>query len=102
MKKIRGVFVFLIAAVLLSGVPCAHAGDGENIGYASRGVSKIVGSLFAIPRGMLQGAGSSFPFGIVTGAIRGTFETVSGVVSGTADVARGSAPYAKYAALAAV
>lgn len=86
---------------LFSVVPALHAGDGENVAYAARGMSKIVGSVFAIPKAMLQGAGRSFPFGLVTGAIQGSFQTVTGVVSGTADVARGSAPYAKYAVVAA-
>lgn len=78
-----------------------YAGDGENVAYAARGASKIFGSLFAIPKAMLQDTGRvPFPFGLVTGAVRGTVQTVGGVVGGVADVARGSAPYAKYAALA--
>jgi hypothetical protein len=78
-----------------------YAGDGENVAYAARGAGKIFGSLFAIPKAMLQDSGRVlFPFGLVTGAVRGTVQTVTGVVGGTVDVARGSAPYAKYAALA--
>jgi len=41
-----------------------------------------------------------FPFGIVTGALRGTVQMVGGIVGGVVDVARGGAPNAKYAALA--
>ena len=80
-----------------------YAGDGENISYAARGAGKIFSSMFAIPKAMLQDSGHVlFPFGLVTGAVRGTVQTVTGVVGGTVDVARGAAPYAKYAALAAV
>lgn len=101
MKKKNFLSTILVAALFLSMVPVAGAGTGEDIAYASRGAGKILGGVFAIPKAMLQDSGRvMFPFGIVTGAIRGTVQTVAGVVSGTADVARGAAPYAKYAALA--
>lgn len=78
-----------------------YADAGTDVSYAARGAGKLVGSVFAIPKAMLQDSTRVlFPFGIVTGAIRGTVQTVKGVVSGTADIARGGAPYAKYAALA--
>ncbi|HNX68731.1 MAG TPA: hypothetical protein PLL75_01355 [Candidatus Omnitrophota bacterium] len=101
MKK-RKLFV---AAFLVLGLVFffgkAFASDGENVAYAARGASRIFGSLFAIPKAMIQDAGRVvFPFGLVTGAVRGTVQTVGGVVGGVADVARGGAPYAKYAALA--
>lgn len=104
MKKVRkysiGLSVFLILGVFLAPFS-VYAGDGENVAYAARGASRIFGSLFAIPKAMLQDSGHVlFPFGIVTGAVRGTVQTVGGVVGGVADVARGAAPYAKYAALA--
>ena len=101
MKKEPFSLVFLIAAVLLFAGPSSYADSGEDIAYASRGAGKILGGLFALPVAMLQGAGRSFPFGLVTGAVQGTFQTVSGVVGGAVDVARGAAPYAKYAAIAA-
>ncbi len=92
----------LVAVLFLSVVPIAGADTGEDVAYASRGVSRILGSVFAIPKAMLQDSGRvMFPFGIVTGAVRGTVQTVAGVIGGTADVARGAAPYAKYAAIAA-
>lgn len=81
--------------------PSGSAQMAEDISYAARGASKIVGGMFAIPKAMLQDSGRViFPFGLVTGALRGTFQTVTGVVGGVVDVARGGAPYAKYAALA--
>jgi hypothetical protein len=96
---------FLFSVLLAAGVLCfqapGYANPGEDVSYAARGASKLLGSVFAIPKAMLQDSGRvMFPFGIVTGAVRGTFQTVAGVVGGVADVARGGAPYAKYAALA--
>ena len=79
-----------------------YAEVGEDISYAARGASKIVGGVFAIPKAMLQDSGRvMFPFEPVTEAVRGTVQTVTGVAGGVVDVgARGGAPYAKYAALA--
>lgn len=101
MKKLKTFLAFpLVIGALFMSSP-VYAGTGEDISYATRGVGKIVGSVFAIPKAMFQDSGHVvFPFGLVTGAIRGTVQTVAGVVSGAVDVARGGAPYAKYAALA--
>jgi hypothetical protein len=101
MKKLKTFLVLLfVLGVGLASSP-AYAAVGEDISYAARGASKIVGGVFAIPKAMLQDSGRvMFPFGLVTGAIRGTVQTVTGVVGGAVDVARGGAPYAKYAALA--
>ncbi len=101
MKKLKTFLpLLLVLGVLLMSFP-VYAGTGEDIAYATRGAGKIVGSMFAIPKAMFQDSGRvMFPFGLVTGAIRGTVQTVTGVVSGVVDVARGGAPYAKYAALA--
>lgn len=101
MKKLKTFLVVLLAVSVLLTPSLSYAEMGEDISYAARGTGKIVGGMFAIPRAMLQDSGRvMFPFGLVTGAIRGTFQTVTGVVGGVADVARGGAPYAKYAALA--
>ncbi len=101
MKKLKIFSAILIVMnmFLIPSVGCA--GTGEDVAYATRGAGKIVGSVFAIPKAMWQDSGRvMFPFGLVTGAVRGAVQTVTGVVSGTVDVARGGAPYAKYAALA--
>jgi len=100
-KKTKTFFVFLLVFGAFLAPPPLSASDGENIAYATRGAGKIFSSMFAIPKAMLQDTGRVlFPFGLVTGAIRGSVQTVTGVVGGVADVARGGAPYAKYAALA--
>ena len=101
MKKKSYCLVLLMSVFLFSAVPPGYAGTGNDIAYAMRGVGKIFGGVFAIPKAMLQDSGRvMFPFGIVTGAVRGTVQTVTGVLGGTFDIARGAAPYAKYAALA--
>ncbi len=101
MKKSETFLALLLVASFLL-MPCAAYADvGTDVSYAARGASKLVGSMFAIPKAMIQDTGRvMFPFGLVTGAVRGTFQTVTGVVSGAVDLARGGAPYAKYAALA--
>ena len=73
----------------------------DNVGLIFRGVAKTLFSAFEIPRSMLQDTTRvGFPFGLVTGVVGGSARTVFGTLSGAADIARGAAPYAKYAALA--
>ncbi len=77
--------------------PLTFASDAENIAYIQRGVGKIMGSLIAIPKDMIiDSQRIMFPFGIVTGALRGTFDMLMGTLGGAFDAARGAAPYAKY------
>lgn len=94
----------MIAGIVLSlfmGSSSASAATGNDAAYIVRGGARILGSAFAIPKAMIQDSGRIlFPFGIVTGALRGTVQTVGGIVGGAVDIARGGAPYAKYAALA--
>ena len=103
MKKPKTFLVLLLVLGVLLVPSFGYAEVGEDISYAARGATKIIGGVFAIPKAMLQDSGRvMFPFGLVTGAIRGTVQTVTGVVGGALDVARGGAPYAKYAAIAAM
>jgi hypothetical protein len=92
----------LTAGVFLNTAVPVHAENvGHDVTHVARGAGKLFGSVFAIPKAMLQDSGRvMFPFGLVTGAVRGTVNMVTGVVGGVVDVATGSAPYAKYAALA--
>ncbi len=74
-----------------------HAGEAQGIGYAAQGASKMISGVFAIPRSMMEDSGRMmFPLGILTGAVRGTVQTVAATLSGTFDMVRGAAPYAKY------
>ena len=92
----------LLVLAVFCGHSLVYADAGQDISYAAQGATQIVGSAFAIPKAMLQDSGHvMFPFGLVTGAIRGTVQTVTGILGGAMNVARGAAPYAKYAALAA-
>jgi hypothetical protein len=94
-------FLSLTLAFFLLVAPAHASTVGEDIAYAARGTGKLVSSAFAIPSSMLEDSRRvMFPFGLVTGAVRGTFKMITGLVSGVADVAQGAAPYAKYAALA--
>ena len=97
MKKIKTLLGLLLVLTMILEPAFLYADTGEDISYAARGASKLVGSVFAIPKAMFQESGRvMFPFGLVTGAIRGTFQTVAYTVSGAVDAARGAAPYAKY------
>jgi len=71
----------------------------RDVTLIAGGASRIVSGVFALPIEVLKGATQSFPFGILTGAIRGTAKTIGGVLGGTFQAAKGAAPYAKYAAL---
>lgn len=65
-----------------------------------RGVGKALGAVLSIPVGMATGAAQGgFPFGMIGGVVRGTASAVGSTISGAFDLARGGAPYAKYAAL---
>ncbi len=70
----------------------------RDIGYIANGTSQVVGGALALPTEVLKGAVQSFPFGIIAGAMRGTMRTLGGVFGGAFNIARGAAPYAKYAA----
>ena len=98
--KILGVTGFFLL-IFWKADPTAYAGDGNNIALIFRGVARTLFSTVEIPRAILQNPSRTpFPFNIVTGAVAGTFRTVAGTVGGAADMARGAAPYAKYAIFA--
>ena len=90
MKKYAAFLGLMLLLGVLPGASLVYTDTGTDVAYAARGAGKILGGVFAIPKAMLQDSGRvMFPFGLVTGA-----------VDGVVDVARGGAPYAKYAALA--
>ncbi len=70
----------------------------QDAGTVAMGASQVVGGALALPVEILKGATQSFPFGILAGALRGTVRTLGGVFGGAFNIARGAAPYAKYAA----
>ena len=95
---------FLILVILILILTCAwhvqNAFAGDSVGLTARGVARTLFSAFEIPKDMMANAGNAFPLGLVTGAVTGTVKTVVGTVMGATEIARGAAPYAKYAALA--
>lgn len=89
-------FVMLLSTFFL--FSAAQRYEPSNQGYIVRGTARTLASTMEIPRTMLEhSAALPFPLGIATGALAGSFRTVLGVVAGAADIARGAAPYAKYA-----
>lgn len=99
MKRSFLVTILFAGFFMMAFPSSARASDG--VGLVLRGLVKTVGAAFAIPATMMQDSSQvMFPFGIISGAIRGSAKTIAGTVSGAVDMARGAAPYAKYAALA--
>jgi len=99
--SLNRTFIKISLFCLLTAFACqtARAEDPiRDIGHVASGTGKMITGAFSIPTEIIKGGVSSFPFGIITGAIKGTFKTVGYVVSGAFDVAKGAAPYAKYAA----
>ncbi|MBI3314041.1 MAG: hypothetical protein HYZ83_07380 [Candidatus Omnitrophica bacterium] len=96
-KYLSGIAIGLLFLSVFC-VPSVYAQD--NIGLIFRGVARLVGTAFQVPATILRDSITGFPFGVIGGAVNGSFQAVSGVLSGGMDIARGSAPYAKYAALA--
>lgn len=97
MKSLRIALLFLLLNAL--SYPEARAGQSEALLF--RGVGKALNAVLSIPAGMASGAArSGFPFGLITGVVEGTVSAVGNTISGAFDLARGGAPYAKYALLA--
>jgi len=80
----------------------------QSVTYAGflSGLGKTVLAPLELPKAMLQ-QGGNLPFGLVTGAVSGTYQTVAGLTSGVGEMAQGAAsgavtaaktaaPYAKY------
>jgi len=85
--------------VLLLSAPSAHAKSTDV--FLLRGLGKAVVAVLSIPVGVASGAAQGgFPFGMIGGVIKGTTTAVGTTISSVFDLARGGAPYAKYAAMA--
>ena len=72
----------------------------DSIALITRGVARTLFSVFQIPKEMIANAGTAFPLGIIAGTMNGVVKTVVGTIMGAGDIARGAAPYAKYAVFA--
>ena len=94
MKNLFLLTAMLLPLLVLSPQP-AHA---DSMGLLFRGVARTLFSAFEIPRSILEDSTRvMFPFGILTGTINGTLRMLTGTLAGGLDIARGAAPYAKYA-----
>ena len=99
MKQKRAFWVLgFILGIFFFGSPSSVcADDVQNINYLERGFFRIFTAAFQLPIYLIQKTLNGPPIvGTVDGALSGTFYTVSSVVGGTFDLARGAAPYAKY------
>ena len=95
MKKTPFILLILLGADLLSPSPAR-----ADVALIASGLAKTMYALVQVPANMIAGGAQSFPLGIVTGAVAGTMKMAVGTVMGAADMARGAAPYAKYAIFA--
>ncbi len=95
MKTFRLAFAVFLAAALLNPPPAS-----ASVGLIAQGLAKTLYAVVQLPASIISGSTQSFPFGIIGGTIAGSMKAVAGTVLGAADMARGAAPYAKYAALA--
>ena len=95
-RKVCPLFLSLLLFICVTPSP-AHA---DSVGLIMRGVARTLFSAFEIPKSMLEGSTQAFPLGIVAGTLIGSVKMVAGTLMGAADIARGAAPYAKYAVLA--
>lgn len=96
-RSLGCLLIFLTAGLLLfPGITYA----ADNIGLILRGVARTVSAAFELPRQVVAGGTQAFPLGLVSGALSGSMRTVAGALIGAVDMARGAAPYAKYAIFA--
>lgn len=96
MKRLQEVVLFsCILAVIVSGMFPSDLWANEQL--ILRGTAKTLLSVFQLPGTMLQSSMDSFPLGLISGAVQGSVNAVMGTLSGVVDIARGAAPYAKYA-----
>lgn len=97
MAKITRIFLLLI---VLAGMAAPRPAYADNLALITRGVARTLFSAFQIPKEILANGGRAFPLGLIAGTMNGALKTVVGTVMGAGDIARGAAPYAKYAIFA--
>ncbi|MBP9864974.1 MAG: hypothetical protein KBC91_01080 [Candidatus Omnitrophica bacterium] len=87
----------LLGLMMILASPSAMAKPTDALLF--RGIGKALVAVLSIPVGVATGAAQGgFPFGIIGGVVKGTASAVGGTLSSAFDLARGGAPYAKYAA----
>jgi hypothetical protein len=95
-KSKTGLWVALF--FWLCAAPAAHAVEYSDTARFTQGFGKVITAPFQAPIEIVQGMFTPFPpYGIVKGALSGTYHTVTGLLGGLWDMAGAAAPYAKYA-----
>ena len=92
----KRLWILLIAGFIAFS-PCAYA---DGIPLIARGLGRVIFSVLEIPKEMITRSTQAFPLGLVAGTLGGAVKAVSGTLVGAVDIARGAAPYAKYAVFA--
>ena len=96
-KKIFPALSLLACALFFTLLPNLYADDVQNISYIERGFFRIFTAAFQLPRYLIHKTLTEPPLvGTLDGAVTGAFYTVSYVIGGAFDIARGAVPYAKY------
>lgn len=96
-KKTFLVPSLLVCILFFTSLPSLYADDVQNVSYIERGFFRIFTAAFQLPRYLIHKTLTGPPIvGTLDGAVTGAFYTVSSVVGGAFDIARGAAPYAKY------
>ena len=90
----RFVACFVAMSFLLMPCACAQEEYSDTSRFV-QGTQKVFLAPFQAPFDILQGLADP-PFGIVRGALTGTYKTVTYLMSGLWDMAGAAAPYAKY------
>jgi len=73
------------------------AEDYSDTSRFIQGFGKILSAPFYLPSEVLTKTFTQFPFGVVGGALTGTYRTTTTLMGGLWDMAGAAAPYAKYA-----
>lgn len=95
----KALISVLFGVLMMVMAPKAFAKPTDALIF--RGIGKAIVSVLSIPVGVATGAAQGgFPFGMIGGVVKGTANAVGGTLSSAFDLARGGAPYAKYAAFA--
>ena len=94
----RKIGFILIVIMLLTLLTPTDVLAGSKDGYLVRGVGRTLFSVIEIPKAMIQDSQNvTFPFGLITGVVKGTFKMIGNTLLGVGDIAYGALPYAKYA-----
>lgn len=99
MKQKRAFWIlgFILGIIFLGPHRGLYADDVQNINYLERGFFRIFTAAFQLPIYLVQKTLNGPPIvGTVDGVLSGTFYTVSSLMGGAFDLARGALPYGKY------